>query len=125
MKKFLLVLFFFVLVLFVMLFVFFDDTQTNHYATLGDAKADGAIERGWVPSIIPASAYDITEKHNLDANAFRGSFSYHKEDMPHFMEALKIIDANRSIYQWEDTLFYIDTKEQKVWYRNKAQSYYN
>lgn len=38
------------------------------YATYADAQDAGAIERGWIPAFVPASARDITDSHNLDTN---------------------------------------------------------
>lgn len=39
------------------------------YATYGEAKRAGAIERGWFPPFVPQSATQISERHNLDTNA--------------------------------------------------------
>ena len=38
------------------------------YPRVRDAQADGAIDRGWVPSQLPASASDVREWHDLDTN---------------------------------------------------------
>lgn len=38
------------------------------YPSLAEARADGAIERGWLPAFLPASSRDIAEIHNLDTN---------------------------------------------------------
>ena len=40
----------------------------SYYPVYADAVADGALNRGWVPSIIPASATEIHEEHDLDTN---------------------------------------------------------
>src|SRR6185503_16056151 len=39
------------------------------YETLGDAQADGAYERGWLPIFLPPHAHSIREAHNVDTNA--------------------------------------------------------
>jgi len=39
------------------------------YPTLAEAKAAGAIERGWLPAWLPTSSKDILESHDLDTNA--------------------------------------------------------
>jgi hypothetical protein len=39
------------------------DTTTGVYATVAEARAAGAIERGWVPEGLPASATDLREAH--------------------------------------------------------------
>ena len=45
------------------------DMSVNEYPTLAAAEADGAVARGWLPSLIPASATVIHEAHNVDTNA--------------------------------------------------------
>jgi len=120
MKKFLLYLSVFAMVVSLLLFTFLSDEQSNSYTSLEAIKTDNAIERGWIPAIIPASAYDIVETHNLDTNVFYGSFYYKEKDETTFIKHLSPIEENDSTYMWEDTLFHIDKKLHKVWYRNKA-----
>ena len=38
------------------------------YPTYADAQRAGAVDRGWVPAFVPASARDIRDTHNLDTN---------------------------------------------------------
>lgn len=45
------------------------------YGTAEEAKAEGAIRRGWLPSWLPNDAYEIHEYHNLDSNIRAFSFS--------------------------------------------------
>jgi hypothetical protein len=42
------------------------ETKTGVYATVEEARAAGAIERGWVPEGLPASATDLREAHRGD-----------------------------------------------------------
>lgn len=44
------------------------EVQESAYATLAEAKADGAMQRGWIPEWVPDSAVDIREIHDLDIN---------------------------------------------------------
>jgi hypothetical protein len=39
------------------------ETKTGVYATVAEARAAGAIERGWVPEGLPASVTDLREAH--------------------------------------------------------------
>jgi len=39
------------------------ETTTGVYATVGEARAAGAIERGFVPEGLPASVTDLREAH--------------------------------------------------------------
>jgi hypothetical protein len=40
----------------------------SHYQAIAAARADGAFARGWLPEIVPGSATDIWEFHNIDTN---------------------------------------------------------
>ncbi len=38
------------------------------YASMQEAHQRGAVEAGWVPSIIPTQAVELVEQHNIDTN---------------------------------------------------------
>jgi len=44
------------------------ESMEESYATLAEAQAAGAIERGWLPTWLPASSTAIHEMHDLDSN---------------------------------------------------------
>ncbi len=48
--------------------------QYSQYEDLNTARADGAIERGWLPDWIPENAVDIHEFHDLDTAQHAISF---------------------------------------------------
>jgi len=52
------------------------DVVTASYATLAQARAAGAIERGWVPEGLPEGSYELREAHDLDSNRRWGLFSF-------------------------------------------------
>ena len=52
------------------------EVVTASYATLADARAAGAIERGWVPEGLPEGTYELREAHDLDSNRRWGLFSF-------------------------------------------------
>ena len=52
------------------------EVVTASYATLDEAHADGAIERGWIPAGLPAGTSEIREAHDLDTNRRWGLFSF-------------------------------------------------
>jgi len=120
MKTFLIFLLTLILIVSIVLLSYPSDEQSNSYKNLLTAKADNAIEKGWVPAIIPESAYDIGETHNLDTNVFYGSFYYEEKDEAILLKHLTPIEENDKTYTWKDILFHIDTKRHKVWYRNKV-----
>jgi hypothetical protein len=52
------------------------DVVTESYATLAEATAARAIERGWIPRGLPPGALEIREAHDLDSNRRWGVFSF-------------------------------------------------
>jgi hypothetical protein len=65
------------------------DTVTNHYATRAEAETDNLFKRGWLPSLIPTSARDITISNNLDINISEGEFRYDPKETNKFVKHLK------------------------------------
>jgi hypothetical protein len=65
------------IVLYVLLFYFLMPKH-NHSAYYAN-KAD-VITTGWIPNILPESAYDIKVEYNTDSNESNGSFRYLEED---------------------------------------------
>jgi hypothetical protein len=65
------------------------DVVTNSYATLTEAQAAGAVERGWLPAIVPSGAHDIREAHDQAGSRRRwGIFSFRPEDADQLRAAL-------------------------------------
>jgi hypothetical protein len=56
------------------------ETRDTSYETLARAVSDGAVERGWVPAWLPASARDIHLTYDLDTNESMLSVRYRQED---------------------------------------------
>ena len=52
------------------------DVMTGSYATLQEAAAEGAIDRGWVPRGLPPGTREIREAHDLDSNRRWGLFDF-------------------------------------------------
>jgi hypothetical protein len=46
------------------------------------AREDGAIDRGWIPDWLPASAHDIHERHDIASNQSLLAFSFDAADDP-------------------------------------------
>jgi hypothetical protein len=118
MKKIMIALLIFAVLVFAMLWYHFDDMQINKYPSLTEVKEDNAIERGWIPSNIPNTAYNIAETHNIDTNELFGSFNYKQSDEPNFMATLVPTDANQT-FSFDKFLFKVDTSKNMVHYRNK------
>ncbi len=73
----------------------FSDVLSSSHATRADA-AD-TISRGWVPAVLPESATDIRESHNLDTNIGHGTFEFGIADMHSFQAALMPVSAGHSV----------------------------
>ena len=51
-------------------------SQTNSYATLSEARQNGAIANGWIPEGLPTSSHDIREGHVPGTSQRWGLFEY-------------------------------------------------
>lgn len=57
------------------------EVVTNSYATMAEARQSGAVERGWLPEMLPTGAHDIREAHDDAVKRRRwGLFSFRPED---------------------------------------------
>jgi len=64
------------------------EIEKNFYSNKQDVLKDNAIKRGWVPEILPDSAYDISEVHDIDTNKVEGSFQYLEKDEKNLLSAI-------------------------------------
>lgn len=62
------------------------DVIRTEFATR--AAAAEIIQKGWVPSVIPESAAEIREWHDLDTNTGHGTFRFSQDDAASFQAAL-------------------------------------
>jgi len=103
-------------VLFIIFLLGCSDRQRNDYKNKDAIVKDNAIQRGWIPLIIPDSAYEIEEEHDLDTNILKGSFQYNEKDENNFLNTLT---KSNGKFIWKDFEFTVDTKKNKVEFRNK------
>jgi hypothetical protein len=101
---------------------YFGDVQINKYDSKVVVQQEQAIEHGWIPGIIPDSAFEIAETHDLDTNIIVGSFKYKEEDEAKFMEVLTTVPDMNQTYTWENFLFKVDKEKKRVKFRNKPAS---
>ena len=116
MKKVLAIVLLVVGALYWLLSSYFPDVEINRYDSIGTVKENKAIEKGWVPKILPPSAYDIVETHDADNNSVFGKFTYKEEDEEAFLTKLKV---SNKIYEGENFLFKINKEKNMVDFRNK------
>ena len=116
MKKLLLIILLAFLAIYLVLTSYFPNTEINKYDSLETVQAEKVIEKGWIPKILPASAYNIVESHDIDTNTVFGKFSYKERDEVEFLSKLK--ESNET-YVGENFLFKIDKEKNRVNFRNK------
>ena len=122
MKKILLLIVSFLVLGYVVFTQRYSDVQINKYQDIDVVKEHKAIQNGWVPAIIPDSAYDITETHDPEANTLFGNFKYKDEDEDKFMKNFTDLNSENNTLSWGNFLFKVDKKLNKVKYRNKPSS---
>jgi hypothetical protein len=119
MKKMILAILLFFAAVFWMLNSYFNDIQINKYPALDAVKEDKAIEKGWIPALLPDSAYDIEEPHDLDTNQLFGKFSYKEKDEAVLLQRLQPMPESTDTLIWENFLFKVDKARNLVRYRNR------
>ncbi len=113
-------------ILFVMLLFFggvyfaltqnFGDVQINKYDSIEAVHSDTAIQRGWIPKVLPLSAHEIVETHDIDTNTNFGTFKYGEKDEENFLSQLS---KSNDVYSSEKFLFKINKEKNEVQFRNK------
>ncbi len=66
------------------------DWVRTEFATLEDAKAAKAFERGWLPPTLPDGTTNIVEVNDIESNVGQGSFHAPPESLPAYIEELKL-----------------------------------
>src|SRR6185503_2641526 len=56
------------------------DVVTDAYATLAEAQAAGAVERGWLPKGLPPGTRELRVAHDLDSTRRWGLFDFPPEE---------------------------------------------
>jgi len=121
-KKLILGIILFIAATYYMLVTYFGDVQINKYDSKSVVKKEQAIERGWVPSILPDSAFKIIETHDLDSNDIFGNFKYKEKDEEKFMKSIKLVSDTNDTYTDGNFLFKVDKEKNYVQFRNKPKS---
>jgi hypothetical protein len=60
----------------------------SHFDTRADLEASTLIEKGWMPDVLPPTARDIEEGHNIDMNNGAGSFEFAAQDSGWMLKSL-------------------------------------
>jgi hypothetical protein len=119
MKKIIGAILLFFLAVYLFMASYFSDAHFNKYSDRETVKENQAIEKGWVPAILPESAYDIAETHDLDTNELFGNFQYKEKDEEALLKNMTASSDKNDTLEWGDFLFKIDREKNRVKYRNK------
>jgi hypothetical protein len=65
------------------------DEFYSFYKTHDEAVQDGALKRGWVPTILPTSSTEINEQHDLDTNEVWIRFNLSENEREEFTKSLR------------------------------------
>lgn len=68
--------------------------HTASYATMSEARAAGAVERGWVPGTLPPDAYELRAAYDVDGGGRWGLFNFRPADEPPLRQALASEEAS-------------------------------
>ena len=120
MKKIIIAILLFFLAVFFMIRSTFSDVIINKYPDYQSVVDNNATDHGWVPAILPKSAYEIAETHDLDSNQLFGSFNYKEPDEKKLLSQLTVMPDMNETMEWGNFLFKIDKAHNHVKYRNKA-----
>lgn len=66
----------------------------RYFRDLSEARAAGAVERGWVPGLLPKSAFQIRERHDLDTNEVWGAFRFNPSESATFLSHLSALPSD-------------------------------
>ena len=75
-----------------------NETIESEYKSFAEAKTSGAVERGWIPSIVPETALNIVEKHNLDTNRQVLRFSYAPDMKENLLGSCKQVSPGNIVW---------------------------
>jgi hypothetical protein len=98
---------------------FVQDFQVNKYKDIQAVREHKAIAEGFIPAILPPSAYDIAETHGKDVPGVFGSFSYKEVDEAALLSQLSPLKDGNGTMQNGHFLFRIDTSKKFVRFRDK------
>jgi len=108
--------------LYLLLSIFVDEFQINKYEDIQAVKEQQAIKKGWVPALLPSSAYEIKETHDDIENEIFGMFKYKETDEAALLAKLAPSSEQNATMLWEGFLFHIDAEKNLVKYRNRPKT---
>ena len=98
---------------------FVQDFEVNKYKDIQAVREHKAIAEGFIPAILPSSAYDIAETHGKDVPGIFGSFAYKEADEAALLSQLKPSKEGNGTMRHGAFLFRVDTVKNLVKFRDK------
>ena len=97
---------------------FVKDITINRYDNYQTVQEQNATQKGWVPALLPTSAYDIAETHDMKKHEIFGLFHYKESDEVALLSKMTASKEDNQTMVWGDFLFHIDTEKNIAKYRN-------
>jgi hypothetical protein len=104
-----------------LLSAFVQDFEVNKYADMQAVRDQNALARGYLPALLPPSAYDIAETHDPDSDNVYGKFSYKESDETALMAKLTPLHDGNGTLKWKGFWFRIDREKNLVQFRNALE----
>ncbi len=76
------------------IYLILSERESNSFVSYKMVEMSGLISRGWVPSFIPKSSYDIEEHHKVDVASIYVELYFKPEDISYFEKACKLYSVN-------------------------------
>jgi hypothetical protein len=83
-----------VFILLLFLIIACSETQDAFYKNIDEAIKHSAIEKGWIPNILPRSSYEIYERHDIDTNTVWLKFKFDKMDINELIAQIEEVKPN-------------------------------
>jgi len=70
------------------------ESQHNRFSSYEEAEQSGLILRGWIPSFIPKSSYNIEERHRVDQPYIDVSLNFDPNEIASFERSCSFVTMN-------------------------------
>jgi len=76
------------------LYLISSERESNNFKSYELAVESGLIDRGWIPSFIPKSSYNIKEQHKVDVPNIFVELHFEPQDISYFEKECDLISVN-------------------------------
>jgi len=91
------------------------EKETNNFSSYQEAIESGIIQKGWIPSFIPQSSFNIKEHHRVDVPSIYVELEFKENDLSSFNNSCNLLQENT--YKCENSGYPV-----KVTIRNKSHA---